>query len=98
MLHSLIGQEQRVTQKSLHGVEAAWKRYSQKLISISISWVNQMVSFCSITDAAEKEAKVKESVERAKEAVALDVRDGTSWSKSLAFVPHSSSIGIKRVA
>ena len=25
---------------------------------------------------------MKESVERAKEAVALDVKDGTSWSKS----------------
>ena len=35
----------------------------------------------SFSDAAEKEAKVKESVERAKEAVALDVKDGTSWSK-----------------
>ena len=38
------------------------------------------------TDAAEKEAKVKESVERAKEAVALDVKDGTSWSKPLPAV------------
>ena len=38
------------------------------------------------TDAAEKEAKVKESVERAKEAVALDVKDGTSWSKPLSAV------------
>ena len=35
-----------------------------------------------MTDASEKEDKVKESVERAKEAVALDVKDGTSWSKS----------------
>ena len=37
----------------------------------------------SFIDAAEKELKVKESVERAKEAVALDVKDGTSWSKPL---------------
>ena len=34
-----------------------------------------------LTDAREREAKVRESVERAKEAVALDVKDGTSWSK-----------------
>ena len=43
-----------------------------------------------LTDAREKEAKVRESVERAKEAVALDVKDGTSWSKleanSVAFL------------
>ena len=32
-------------------------------------------------DPAEKEEKVRESVEKAKEAVALDVKDGTSWSK-----------------
>ena len=40
-----------------------------------------------ITDAEEKEAKVKESVERAKQAVALDVKDGTSWS--MLFTPLS---------
>ena len=35
-----------------------------------------------IPDVGEKEAKVKESVEKAKEAVSLDVKDGTSWSKT----------------
>ena len=32
---------------------------------------------------SEKETKTKESVERAKEAVALDVKDGTSWSEKI---------------
>ena len=32
-------------------------------------------------DTAEREKKVKESVERAKEAVGVDVKDGTSWSE-----------------
>ena len=31
----------------------------------------------------ERKEKVKESVDRAKEAVALDVSDGTSWSEWL---------------
>ena len=33
-------------------------------------------------DPAERESKVKESVEKAKEAVAMDVKDGISWSTS----------------
>lgn len=39
-------------------------------------------SFFSMQDAAERESKVKESVEKAKEAVAMDVKDGISWSMS----------------
>ena len=34
------------------------------------------------TDSSEKEAKVRESLQKAKEAVAMDVKDGTSWSES----------------
>lgn len=33
-------------------------------------------------DATERESKVKESVEKAKDAVAMDVKDGISWSMS----------------
>ncbi len=33
-----------------------------------------------IPDASEKEENAKKSLERAKEAVALDVKDGSSWS------------------
>lgn len=32
-------------------------------------------------DTSEKEANTKESVEKAKAAVAMDVQDGTSWSE-----------------
>lgn len=34
-----------------------------------------------LLDASEREAKVRESVEKAKEAVGMDVSDGTSWSE-----------------
>ena len=34
-----------------------------------------------LSDPAEREKKVRESVERAREAVAEDVKDGTSWSE-----------------
>ena len=37
--------------------------------------------WCNNAAASEKEEKTKESLEKAKEAVALDVKDGTSWSK-----------------
>lgn len=33
------------------------------------------------TDPTEREEKVRESVEKAREAVSLDVKDGTSWSE-----------------
>ena len=33
-------------------------------------------------EPSEREAKVRESLQRAKEAVAMDVKDGTSWSES----------------
>ncbi len=36
---------------------------------------------CVVSDAGEREAKIKESVEKAKEAVGMDVSDGTSWSE-----------------
>ena len=36
-----------------------------------------------ILDAVEKKRNVKESLEKAKQAVALDVKDGTSWSELL---------------
>ena len=32
-------------------------------------------------DATEKKANTRESLEKAKQAVSLDVKDGTSWSK-----------------
>ena len=35
----------------------------------------------STLDAGEREAKIRESVEKAKEAVGMDVSDGTSWSE-----------------
>ena len=34
-----------------------------------------------LLDASEKHAKTQESLEKAKEAVSLDVKDGMSWSK-----------------
>ena len=40
-------------------------------------------------DPSEQEAKVKESVEKAKEAVGLDVTDGTSWSIATLVSPPS---------
>ena len=46
-----------------------------------MSYLKISVRVTLFPDPAEKEGKVKESVERAKEAVALDVKDGTSWSK-----------------
>lgn len=46
----------------------------------SIRWVSYL-HVNLFPDPAEKEEKVRESVEKAKEAVALDVKDGTSWSK-----------------
>ena len=39
------------------------------------------LSLMTTLDAIEREAKVKESVDKAKEAVGLDVRDGISWSE-----------------
>lgn len=33
------------------------------------------------TDPAEQEAYVKESITKAKEALAMDVKDGKSWSE-----------------
>ena len=35
----------------------------------------------SISGSAEKEEHTKQSLDKAKEAVALDVKDGTSWSE-----------------
>ena len=37
-----------------------------------------------VVDASEKERNVKESVDVAKKAVSLDIKDGTSWSESVA--------------
>ena len=34
------------------------------------------------TEPSQREAKVRESLQRAKDAVAMDVKDGTSWSES----------------
>lgn len=36
---------------------------------------------CCYEDPTEKEEKTKESLEKAKEAVAMDVKDGMSWSR-----------------
>ena len=41
-----------------------------------------LIALFSMQDATERESKVKESVEKAKEAVAMDVKDGISWSMS----------------
>ena len=45
-----------------------------------VSWV----VFDLFADASEKESNVKESVVKAKKAVSLDIKDGTSWSESVA--------------
>ena len=44
------------------------------------------LGWCSIfvADASEKESNFKESVVKAKKAVSLDIKDGTSWSESAA--------------
>ena len=54
-----------------------------KVISLALSLSPSLFFAC--TDPTEKEEKMKESLERAKEAVALDIKDGMSWSKKRSF-------------
>lgn len=52
----------------------------QKLTSFHTGWVTMLKQFC-VVDQKEKVENIKMSVEKAKEAVQCDVKDGTSWCK-----------------
>ena len=52
---------------------------------------NKKIVIAFVAEPSEKVANIKESVERAKEAVQCDVKDGTSWCKHV-FLIHCISL------